>query len=110
MDLIEEKMAETVARFIRNGSVVNLGFGLPVLEAISLNCPVIVSNIETFHELMDSNAIFFNPQDEVDIVNKINLSLKNDKKVNSSKINSQMTFKLMTQRILSLYQNNLKDK
>ena len=34
------------------------GFGLPVLEAMRLKCPVICSNIPCFLEITDSNAHF----------------------------------------------------
>ena len=39
------------------------GFGLPILEAFSAGCPVIVSDIEVFREVSGSAAAFFDPQD-----------------------------------------------
>lgn len=35
------------------------GFGMPVLEAMSMSVPVILSNLEVFKEIADNAAIFF---------------------------------------------------
>ena len=40
------------------------GFGLPALEALSHGCPVIVSDIPVFHELLGDVPKYFNPKDE----------------------------------------------
>lgn len=37
------------------------GFGLPVIEAISLGCPVMASNIKVYREILGGNAIYFDP-------------------------------------------------
>lgn len=37
------------------------GFGLPALEALSLHCPVIVSNISVFHEILGEFATYIDP-------------------------------------------------
>lgn len=42
------------------------GFGIPPLEAMSVGCPVIVSDILVFHEIYSDAAVYFdhtNPQD-----------------------------------------------
>jgi len=39
------------------------GFGLPAIEALRVGCPVIVSDIPVFHELLGQSAIYFNPHD-----------------------------------------------
>ncbi len=43
------------------------GFGLPVLEAMSLGCQVAASDIPAFREVCGDAAIFFNPNDTVDM-------------------------------------------
>jgi glycosyltransferase involved in cell wall biosynthesis len=53
------------------------GFGLPPLEAQACGCPIIVSNIPVFLEIYQDSAIYFNPLDINDIVNKIDLILGN---------------------------------
>ncbi|MDP1721654.1 MAG: glycosyltransferase family 1 protein [Candidatus Gottesmanbacteria bacterium] len=37
------------------------GFGLPALEALALGCPVIVSDIPVFREILTNHAVYFNP-------------------------------------------------
>ncbi len=39
------------------------GFGIPPLEALNLNCPIILSNITVFEELYANFAIFVDPYD-----------------------------------------------
>jgi glycosyltransferase involved in cell wall biosynthesis len=40
------------------------GFGLPALEALANNCPVIVSDIPVFHEILGDVPKYFDPHDE----------------------------------------------
>lgn len=47
------------------------GFGLPALEALSLGCPVIVSDIPVFHEILGEYATYFNPRDPIDLAAKL---------------------------------------
>ena len=39
------------------------GFGLPLLESLENNCPIVCSDIPVFREILDDNAIFFKPDD-----------------------------------------------
>lgn len=47
------------------------GFGLPPLEALSLGCPVAVSNRASMPEVFSGLATFFDPDDPEDIARKI---------------------------------------
>lgn len=47
------------------------GFGLPVLEAMRYECPVITSNFSSLPEAGGDAAIYFDPQSERDIKNTI---------------------------------------
>lgn len=38
------------------------GFGLPLIEAMASGCPLIISEIEVFKEIVGENAIYFNPR------------------------------------------------
>ena len=51
----------------------NEGFGFPPLEAMSLACPVIVSQNEAIREAVGECGFYFNPKDEktLDIIEKI---------------------------------------
>lgn len=57
------------------------GFGLPALEALSLGCPVIVSDIPVFHEILGDQATYFNPHDPEDIAQKLARNVVRPKKV-----------------------------
>ncbi len=56
------------------------GFGLPGLEAMSLGCPVVCSNIPVFREIYGRAAFYFDPKDIGNISRKINKFLKMNKK------------------------------
>ena len=57
------------------------GFGLPVLEAMRLKCPVICSNIPCFLEITDSNAHFFDPYSKEEINEVITKNIFSKKKL-----------------------------
>ncbi|TKZ25243.1 glycosyltransferase, partial [Brachyspira catarrhinii] len=47
------------------------GFGLPVLEAIQCNIPVISSNITSLPEIYGDAGIGFNPKNEIELINAL---------------------------------------
>lgn len=53
------------------------GFGIPPLEAMSVGCPVIVSDIPVFHEVYGDAAVFFNQNDAQNIADTIDKTLAN---------------------------------
>lgn len=53
------------------------GFGIPPLEAINLNCPILISNIPVFNEVMGSNVNYFNSGDENDLLKQMENILYN---------------------------------
>ncbi len=54
------------------------GFGLPVLEAMKYDCPVITSNVSSLPEAGGDAALYVNPQDAGDIAEKIKMLLTNE--------------------------------
>ena len=52
------------------------GFGLPVLEAMSLGCPVVVSNVSSLPEVAGEAGVLVNPNDLQDIAKGIGKVLK----------------------------------
>jgi glycosyltransferase involved in cell wall biosynthesis len=48
------------------------GFGLPVLEAMACDCPVITSNVSSLPEIAGDSAMLINPHDVHDIYAAIN--------------------------------------
>ncbi len=53
------------------------GFGIPGLEAMSVRCPVVVSDIAVFREIYKEAAVYFKPTDVRDLAHKIDEILKN---------------------------------
>lgn len=51
------------------------GFGIPPIEAMSLGCPVLLSDIEVFHEINGDAALYCSPTSEDDIIKKIKFAL-----------------------------------
>lgn len=61
------------------------GFGLPVLEAMQRDCPVITSNVSSLPEAGGEAALYVSPKDVDDIAEKISL-LVTDKKMRKDMI------------------------
>ncbi|WP_164930613.1 glycosyltransferase family 4 protein [Aquifex aeolicus] len=53
------------------------GFGLPPLESLNYDVPVILSDIPVFREIYEDIAIYFNPFSEENIAEKIIFALSN---------------------------------
>lgn len=60
-----------------NGSL-DEGFGLPIIEAMSVGCPVICSDTEIFREVAGKAGLFFDPNDSNELV-KLVIKLENKK-------------------------------
>lgn len=56
------------------------GFGLPGLEAMGVGCPVISSSATALPEIYEDAAVYFEPNDEKELVSKILNLQKNQKK------------------------------
>ncbi|OFY22830.1 MAG: hypothetical protein A2X02_07095 [Bacteroidetes bacterium GWF2_29_10] len=61
------------------------GFGMPLIEAFSMGCPVICSDIPVFHEVANNAAIYFNPKSAKSINEVVNIILT-DKQLRSDLI------------------------
>lgn len=48
------------------------GFGLPLIEAMHFNLPIICSDIPIFREICKDQVLYFNPHDPSDICQKMN--------------------------------------
>ncbi len=55
------------------------GFGIPILEAMACDCPVVSSNTASLPEVGGSAAIYFDPQNENDMAGKITKVIDNEK-------------------------------
>ena len=54
------------------------GFGMPIIEAMASGCRICCSDIEVFHEVAGKKALYFDPDDAMDIAEKLNRSLQQD--------------------------------
>lgn len=54
------------------------GFGIPPLEAMSLGCPTLVSDIGSLRETCRDGALFFNPFDDNDLYQKMTRLLNDE--------------------------------
>jgi glycosyltransferase involved in cell wall biosynthesis len=55
------------------------GFGIPLLEAMALQTPVVASNTSATPEIGGDAALYFNPKDPTDIADKISEVLNSEK-------------------------------
>ncbi len=53
------------------------GFGLPPLEAMAYNCPVVSSNQTSLPEILGDAALYFDPDSNIDVYEKIKKIIKN---------------------------------
>ncbi len=109
---------EELAKFYTNAIALVIpslmeGFGLPVLEAMSLRCLVLASDIPALKEIADDNAIYFDPQDENDIYSKLKDILQNNDKYKEEKLekaydrSQQFSWKKAAEQTLNVYESSL---
>tara|TARA_B100000965_G_C19596512_1_gene760498 strand:+ start:2081 stop:3178 length:1098 start_codon:yes stop_codon:yes gene_type:complete len=84
------------------------GFGLPLIEAMSQNCPVLASENSTFVELAKDSIHFFENNNLEDLAFKIDFLLKSENDLNSKKlkaieISKQYTWENCTNKTLEIY-------
>lgn len=83
------------------------GFGLPLVEAIYFNCPVIASNIAVFKEILEDQYISFNPYSSLSIRQTIVDFLAKKRRFNFKKISAKFSFKKMVKETYTLYRQAL---
>lgn len=108
---------EELSTFYKNAKIfvtasLEEGFGLPILEAMALNCPVACSDIGTFREVGGNAAIYFNPQDIEDIVDKISKVLDDEKLRKDLIVKAEIRVKLfswenLAKQTLEVYNKSL---
>jgi len=87
------------------------GFGLPVAEALSMNCPVLASSIEAFKEVGGTDIVYFNPADVSELSDLIKNFSANASSEKTSQI-KRITWKTSAALVDNLIQqfNNRQDE
>lgn len=83
------------------------GFGLPLIEAIYFNCPVIASNISVFKEILEDQYLSFDPYSSLSIKQTIVNFLAKKRRFNFKKISMKFSFKRMVKETYRLYRQAL---
>jgi len=83
------------------------GFGSPNIEAMKNNCPVITSNIPPLVEVCQEAALYFDPNDAVDMANKMsvllaNKQLRNELIIKGNKRVTQFTWTKSAKKVIHL--------
>ncbi|MGB4775824.1 MAG: glycosyltransferase family 1 protein [Daejeonella sp.] len=82
------------------------GFGLPPLEALACECPVIASNAASIPEVCGNWVTYFNPVSSIDLANKIRDKLNNyEIKKYREEIKATYNWALSYKRQIEIFQN-----
>lgn len=84
------------------------GFGIPALEAMKCDCPVIMSNTSSLPEVGGDAAIYFDPTDLEDIRTKItnvifNMELRNELIAKGIIQRNKFSFTITAKQTLDVY-------
>ncbi len=89
------------------------GFGLPAIEAMSLGTPVICSKIKVFEDICNDVPFYFNPKDEISLLNELEKFIKTPKSILEEKIKKGLTltkklsWEKMAKETLKIYENSI---
>ena len=91
------------------------GFGLPLLEAMNAQCPIICSNTSCFPEICEKAALYFNPysiDDMVDVTTKVlnNSSLKMKLIEEGNKRKKMFSWKKCAEEHIGVYKSMIKEE
>lgn len=86
------------------------GFGIPAIEAMELDCPIIVSDIPVMHEVCGDAALYIDPYSEEDMAQGIKAILLNEelREELKNKARKQLRFyswEKSAQKLLSIIRN-----
>ncbi len=84
------------------------GFGLPIIEAMSYHCPVLLSSIDVFKEIAENSACYFEPNSPESIKDAIEKlvyseSKKNDLKNKGFELIKKFTWESCSKKTLKIY-------
>ena len=84
------------------------GFGIPLIEAMSLGCPVLASDINVFREISENGINYFTNNDKKSLTENLEYLLKNEKNLNSKitfakKISNKYSWKKCANQTIEIY-------
>ena len=85
------------------------GFGIPPLEALKLNTPVLLSDIDVFHELFENNVLYTNPSNIEETVKKMKEILINPPEINK-RLFDKFSWKDSANKLITILENTFKVK
>lgn len=112
--LILPKIPENELPFLYQGAVMLLfpslyeGFGFPLLEAQGTGCPVMSSDKSVMKEILQDSAIYFNPENATEFIEKFQNLLK-DKRLQQKKITegfknaNRFNWEVSVRKIIDIY-------
>lgn len=88
------------------------GFGIPLLEAMALSCPVVSSNAGSLPEVGGDAALYFDPSNMTDMTNKIkqvinNENLRQDLIKKGLKRYKLFSWQKLAEQTLEVYENSI---
>ncbi len=87
------------------------GFGLPVLEAMSLRIPVIASKIPAFEEVIGNSGVYFDPEDKEDLIQKIkeitNDPMTKERVERAYQRSKEFSWEKMAKETLKVYESSI---
>ena len=78
------------------------GFGLPLVEAMYFNIPIIASHIPVFQELLGTSYYSFDPFEESSLIHAIQ-RFEKAKEKKKNKLNEEFSFEKMAKKTIDLY-------
>lgn len=86
------------------------GFGLPLVEAMHFELPIIASNIEVFKEVLGNRYISFNPYSADDIKIKMEKFLEEKPSFDYKELLKRYSFEEMTKKTLEVYNKAIDER
>ncbi len=83
------------------------GFGLPLVEAMYFNLPIIASDIPVFKEILDNRYLAFNPDRIPEMRRKIEFFINNQQAPDYSRLLKKYSFENMAEKTLKIYLKDL---